>query len=105
MQKLILAVFAVTAFGAFSVIHASALSNAESATGAIQSGSASTAPTQTAQRVAHDSPKCRSAKRDIAAYSRAVGLLDPWRASHRRLAAIYHEAWQAKHAWYQKNCR
>ena len=67
--------------------------------------SAATVPVQTAPQVLPDHPKCRAAKRNIAAYSRAVGQLDPWRASHRRLAAIYHEARQAKHDWYQKNCR
>lgn len=67
--------------------------------------SAATVPVQTAPHISPDRPKCRAAKRNIAAYSQAVGLLDPWRASHRRLAAIYHEAWQAKHDWYQKNCR
>lgn len=67
--------------------------------------SASTVPVRTAGRISHDNPKCLAAKRNIDAYSRAVGQLDPWRASHRRLAAIYHEAWQAKHDWYRKNCR
>ncbi|MDH3700050.1 MAG: hypothetical protein OEU46_01950 [Alphaproteobacteria bacterium] len=105
MQKISLVVCAVAAVGAFSIIHAKALSNAEPAAATIQSASTVTAPFETARRGSDDNPKCRSAKRDITAYSRAVGDLDPWRASHRRLAAIYHEAWQVKHEWYQKNCR
>ena len=79
-----------------------AISRSETIDAALASA---TAPAGSARQVPQDHPKCRAAERNIAAYSRAVGQLDPWRASHRRLAAIYHEAWQAKHDWYQRNCR
>jgi hypothetical protein len=105
MLKISVIAFTIAASSAASVIQPGALSSADPATGATQAGIAASAPSRAVRQVYYHDPKCRSAERQIATYSRALSRLDMAQDSHRRVAPIYRQARQAERNWHDQNCR
>ena len=61
--------------------------------------------TQAVQRVYFESTRCRTAKRQVAVYSRALNRLDMSSAPDRQKALLYRQFRQTERDWYVQNCR